>query len=508
MAYDRIKKNVYYDPPSEYPHSSRNHDEDFKDFHLPLHRMHHASVHDRGIAAGLEVSGAPGAPALTIAAGVAIDGAGELIVLAAGGHGDIGADPPNGSNNEVPVPVSLPLGSMSNKTVYLTIQYAQILRPAEGSGGREEQVPWLRLQPTSGAGAYVDDGSSVILAIAVIDAAGNLVLLKDSDPTLPFHRALVGLPASELRVRRSHNNANQLQDTVSGKLKASAGGGLHLSVPNAGDSVLLAQDSGANCAGLELRANQVVCKDGAGRDVVHIDAAHASLRIGAQGNEGDLIVLDQNGRIGLGFDGSHCRLDVGTTNNPGHLYMRDANAAITMSLDGAASAVNANHLNPYDRSTAIDVGAQYFRIHGSDLVLDGRSGGNKRALVDAGKRLVVNYNTDYSDGVNIGRLHLAEHIHLVYWEGVDTSKRPTYNQWIVLFEVPTGLPASEWDQVSMCEIGMFDNGSVDDFWWGAQNTSFIDGAGNWVVQWKVNYRDDGDDWRPWLWNVMMIAVRI
>ena len=44
-----------------------------------------------------------------------------------------------------------------------------------------------------------------------------------------------------------------------------------------------------------MRANAVVCKDGAGRDVVHIDTNNAWLRIGAQGNEGDLLVVTVNG---------------------------------------------------------------------------------------------------------------------------------------------------------------------------------------------------------------------
>jgi hypothetical protein len=408
MAYDKVKKNVYYDPPDEYPHSSRNHAEDFGEYFQPLGRLHHAAAHDRGVAAGLEVTGAAGAADVVIAAGAAVDLAGQLIVLSDAGHGDIGADPPNGNNNEQPVPVHLPLASQASKTVYVTIQFSQILRAAEGSGGRLEQVPWLRLQPTAGAGAYVDDGVSVILAIVVIDAAGNLSALKEADGALPFGRRAMGLPAGEVRVRRSRKNGNQLQETLSGRLKPGTGGGLQMTVPNAGDAITLAQDGGANCGSVELRTNAVLCKDGAGREVVRIDTNQAWIRIGAQGNEGDLLILDQNGNLGFAYDGDQCRLDIGAAKNAGHLYMRNSSTGITVHLDGNASSVNANNLNPYGQD-AIDVGARFFRIHGWDLILDGRSGGNKRALVDWGNKLIINYNNDYANGVQVSGVLSDEH---------------------------------------------------------------------------------------------------
>ncbi len=98
MAFEQVKRNKYFDPPTEFPHSSRNHAEDFAAFHLPLARMHHANLHDWGIARGLEVRGASGAAAVTVEPGVAIDKQGQLIALASGGKGDIGANPPAGAH--------------------------------------------------------------------------------------------------------------------------------------------------------------------------------------------------------------------------------------------------------------------------------------------------------------------------------------------------------------------------------------------------------------------------
>ena len=96
------------------------------------------------------------------------------------------------------------LGTSSNsyagQPVYVTLQFSEILRPTEGSGGRLEHVPWVRLQPVEGR---VDEGISIILAIAVIDMDGNLAELKDQKDGLPHRRRLIGESVEELRIRRT-----------------------------------------------------------------------------------------------------------------------------------------------------------------------------------------------------------------------------------------------------------------------------------------------------------------
>jgi hypothetical protein len=402
MNYAKVKKNVYYDPPDEYPHSSRNHAEDFADCIVPLGDLHHGTVHDRGIAAGLEVSGALNAVEVAISAGVAVDGAGRMIVLSTTGHGDIGDNPALGNNNEVGLPVHLPLGTQANKTVYVTIQYSEILRPAEGSGGRLEQVPWLRLQPVSGVGAYVDDGSSVILAIVVINAAGALTQLKSEDGAIAFRRRSLGQSLDELRVRRPLKTGNQLAETVAARLNSGPSGGLQIGVSNAGDSIVLGKDDGNQCARVETHAGVVVCKDAAGREVVRVDANSALLRVGAQGNDGDFTVQDAKGNAALLFTSSNANLNIGTTQNEGNVVVRDASNNVGVRLDGDLSRVSTSNLNPIGDRNAIDVNARFFRIHGWDLVLDGRSGGNARALVDAGGKLILNFANDYPNGVQLG----------------------------------------------------------------------------------------------------------
>ena len=62
MSAELVKRSQYFNPPStECPHSSRNHFEDWEEFHLPMARMHHVALHGRGVATGLAVSVQEGA---------------------------------------------------------------------------------------------------------------------------------------------------------------------------------------------------------------------------------------------------------------------------------------------------------------------------------------------------------------------------------------------------------------------------------------------------------------
>jgi hypothetical protein len=257
MPYEPLKRNRYFDPPTEFDHTSRNHAEDMAEFHAPLARMHHANLHDWGIARGLEVSGTIGGTDVIIEPGVAIDINGQLIALATGGLGDIGANPPGGLHTEVSVPVRLGFGSYVGQALYVTIQFAEILRLAEGSGGRFEQVPWIRFQPVSGGGAYVDNGISIILAIVVIDAGGKLAELKVRDASLPYRRRLIGEAVEELRFRRSSKVGNRVEEATAAKIAPSEVGGLQIAVPNAGDSIVLGQEGGGNFSTFQVRANTV-----------------------------------------------------------------------------------------------------------------------------------------------------------------------------------------------------------------------------------------------------------
>ena len=151
MSAEQVKRSQYFNPPTtECPHSSRNHFEDWEEFHLPMGRMHHAALHGRGVARGLEVSVQDAGTQIEVGPGVAIDGKGELIALSAAGQADSGGEQPGEAGQQIDPPFRLGIAGRDPGTYYLCIQFAQALRFGEGSCGKLEQTPILRLLPTRG----------------------------------------------------------------------------------------------------------------------------------------------------------------------------------------------------------------------------------------------------------------------------------------------------------------------------------------------------------------------
>ena len=256
MSNETLKRNRYSEPPfSEGDFSARHFDEDFQDYHLPLARLQVASLQDWGVARGLQVGGTPGETTVTVEPGVALDGQGRLISLSTDGKGDIGSNPLNEEHEEVAVPVRLDLGSSApaetEASYYVTIQFSEILRFDEGPLGRFEHAPWVRLQPAAGEEAYVDDGTSIVLAEAVVDAGGRLVELRAGA------RRLTGRSVSALTVRRPVREGDRVSQAGAGRIGPEADGGLRIAVPEADDSVVLVQEDGGNFERLEVRADTV-----------------------------------------------------------------------------------------------------------------------------------------------------------------------------------------------------------------------------------------------------------
>lgn len=333
MPAEKLKRNRYYDPPTEYPHTSRNHYEDLQEFHQPLARMQMSSLQNWGVARGLQVSGAIGAGAVSVGEGVGIDVAGRLISLAADGHGDIGANPPGGQHDEVTVPVQLATAAHAGTTVFVTIQFSEILRPAEGSGGRMEQVPWVRLQPVAG---FVNDGSSLILAIVDLDAGGNVAQLSAA-VTGTGERNVVGKSLKELEILRSHQSADTVGETRSALFAPIDGGGLHVTLASSGSRLAFETDGGGNFSELDVRANSIRALDAAGRDALQFNATQARMTIGDNGLDGEFIVRDNNNRDALNFDGGSAYLLIGALENEGDIHVLDGAGRTAMHLDGGTS---------------------------------------------------------------------------------------------------------------------------------------------------------------------------
>lgn len=225
-----LKRSQYFTPPNtEHPHSGRTHYSDWQEYHRPLARMHHAHLHDWGIASGLAVSVIADGGSIEVQPGVAIDSNGEMIALSSIGQADISLNQPGEAERQISAPFRLSTAQLAGQTCYLTIQFAERLRFGEGSGGKLEQTPWLRLQPRAG---FVEVGISLILAVLEIGANGLLISLSERFENKVVRR-VIGQSIQTLELRQSATTNRQVGEVTAATLVASDEGGLRVTVPNA-----------------------------------------------------------------------------------------------------------------------------------------------------------------------------------------------------------------------------------------------------------------------------------
>lgn len=255
MSAEPVKRSQYFSPPStECPHSSRNHFEDWEEFHLPMARMHHAALHGHGVATGLAVSIQEAGAQIEISPGIAVDRKGELIALSAAGQADIGIDRPGEPGQQIAAPFRLGAAGREPGSYYLCIQFAQALRFTEGSCGKLEQTPWLRLLPTAGDLGPIETGEAIVLAIVDLDPAA-VATVRDRAQGLAHRRQLVGQGTSELRLRRTDTAAEAVADRPAARMGPRDGGGLRLSVADAADAMILDREDGGRFSSLEIHAD-------------------------------------------------------------------------------------------------------------------------------------------------------------------------------------------------------------------------------------------------------------
>jgi hypothetical protein len=98
--------------------------------------------------------------------------------------------------------------------------------------------------------------------------------------------------------------------------------------------------SAALRVGSEGNEGDLIVRDGAGRNALHLDGNKAAVFIGAAGNEGDLIVRDGEGRQVVHLGGDKAVVDVGAAGNEGDVRVFDADGDLRIHLDGASGNVN------------------------------------------------------------------------------------------------------------------------------------------------------------------------
>ncbi len=520
MSSQKLQRTAYRDPnqvgnpPRVGTVDVKEAGRDMDQFYRPLEQIHGSSFHGWGVACGLRVTAAAGCPDVKVLPGVALDTSGRQISLAAGGSAETGqnADAPGAVPTLASVTasgVTIPTAGLSGDK-YLTIQFWESF-DSQGyidyGVYRYDHTPWIQLLDVAG---FVNDGSRIVLAKVSLNGAGLVNTLSEGlrrgadvpVETVHLRRNVVATPAPNFAVDSS--------DTA--QIRARAAGGLEMLADQIGirsnsgtETISIDAPQGVLSVGASGVHGDVIVRDASNATAIHLDGRYANITVGATGNEGDILVKDANNRLVITLDGAAAQVVVGGQGNAGEVIVKDASAVDTARLDGSKGAANLKRIAAF-AGNLIDVDSTFLRIHGWDLCLDGRSGNNNRALVDGGNTLYVNYANDYSNGVSINKLHLQDHIKAYCWSDV-ADWNPGRYDWHVFFEMDTGLKNAEWLYTTNCEIGMYDEGTVDNFWWGTQNWSETGANGNIIIKWAISYYDTGTDWYPWTRSVSWIAFR-
>ncbi|HMH89730.1 MAG TPA: hypothetical protein VK586_01465 [Streptosporangiaceae bacterium] len=283
---------------------------DMESYLLPMDRARDSGLYSWGVADGLAVQGTAGAPGVTVMPGTALDAAGRLIVLPAGGTVivDPTVDPAQVSDvPTVPVDatgVSLPTAGAAADSL-LTLTW----REAEAASSLANapvllHAPWLRLIPAAG---FADDGGQVVLAAVQLDGAGNLASLS-AGPRRP-----VGIPAGrlELRVPRLRTGAapavgdHAVADQAAAELTVSQDGSVALS--------LLSQAAPITALAIDGQAGDVTLPGSlttfsalrllsvrALRTYEMSAGPHGSWAVSDTTANADRLVIDPTGNVGIG----------------------------------------------------------------------------------------------------------------------------------------------------------------------------------------------------------------
>ena len=314
MPIQELKQTHYQDATDfNINHTTQDHRQDMTHYHVPLMRMHNAALHRWGIAVGLQVA-QTGPAELTIAEGLAIDAQGRMLPLAAEGAtpGQPGQAFLHNTSaaNLVKVPVAVSTQGMANGAYYATLELATTSGPEGPLEGRflldERRIVstlLVKLQPTA---TFTPDGTAIILATVAL-VGGAVTSLSGAE------RQLARLAVGEVVV---HHGAQvgagpQVGDAVSGRIGPLGTGGVQVTVPGASDKIVLQQEGNHNFQELTVRADHLRVINGAGREIMHVDANATTLQIGANGNAGNLLIQDATGREALRLDAAGAVLRVG-----------------------------------------------------------------------------------------------------------------------------------------------------------------------------------------------------
>lgn len=137
----------------------------------------------------------------------------------------------------------------------------------------------------------------------------------------------------------------------------------------------------------------------ANRQVFKFDASTAQLKLGCNGNEGDLRIRDSNGADSFIFDGNSGALYLGTANNEGDLRVRDSSGNDSFIVDGGSAAVYVGRNgNEGDLRIRDSAGRDVFIFDGNSAALYIGANGNEGDIQvrDGAGRTVFAFDGNYA----------------------------------------------------------------------------------------------------------------
>ncbi len=167
----------------------------------------------------------------------------------------------------------------------------------------------------------------------------------------------------DIVVRRIMTNNEEMEDfrfdalTSTLNLGANGNGG-DLRIIDGQGRTVLAFNSGTSSLflGTNGNAGDLRIRDALERDVLSFDAA-AHLTLGANGNGGDLRIRNDQGHIVLNFASGNNALELGNMYDPGGLQVRNGNGGSAFSVDAEANTVNVGASDSH--------GAGHLRVSGT-----------------------------------------------------------------------------------------------------------------------------------------------
>ena len=305
---------------------------------MPVAQTLTSSLYHGGVADGLTVSAVSGQAGVTIAPGVALDAAGRVIALAAGGVAVVDPFAPNQVQgvDTVPVPQDgLAFATSGPAGDYLlTLTWREVLdQGAIGNVPVLLHAPWVRLTPAAG---FADD-QQVILALVTQDNAGLVTALSagvaQADGSIsPGRQSLVNQGTGvTVRVPAPVSAGLTVGEVTAGVLTTRPGATLQLAVSQPGGALELNAGQGA----VNVIADQLsvrAASDPQGTQGLALNTTNSTLTAGTVqlGGTQSAVSLTSGPLAG--------ELSVTTT----RLSLRDNTGSERISLDATTSTLSAD----------------------------------------------------------------------------------------------------------------------------------------------------------------------